>query len=100
MHAVIKQRAQLTCTGGGANKLSYIWLKSPTRTGRFEVVPKANQGVLSFESLTNLDSGYYQCQVESGSQFKESRVVQVKALLPHAVEGTAIIITALSSLTR
>lgn len=90
LHAVIKQRVQLSCTGEGDGELKYIWLQSATRDGRFEILhhhEPSSSGVLVFESLSNVDAGYYQCQVECGLQHVDSEVVQVKALLSHAVQG-------------
>ena len=85
MHAVIKERAQLTCSGGGAGQLSYVWLKSSTQKGRFSYHNRTQLGVLPFDKLSIGDAGYYQCQVENKWQHVDSKVVQVKPLVSHAV---------------
>lgn len=87
VQAEIKQRAQLTCTGEGAGKIEYMWLRSSTRNGTPKFVKKTQLGVLPFDSLSNLDNGYYQCQVENHFEHVDSRVVQVKPMLAHALEG-------------
>lgn len=87
VHAVLKQRAQLTCIGEGHGDLKYVWLKSSTREGRPNFHKRTECGVLPFDNLSNLDAGFYQCQVENGLEHVDSTVVQVKPLLAHAVTG-------------
>ncbi len=87
VHAVIGQRAQLTCPGEGAGELSYTWLKASTPNARFSYHKTTKLGVLPFDKLSVGDAGHYQCQVENKWQRVDSKVVQVKPLLPHAVKA-------------
>lgn len=88
VHAEIKQRTQLTCLGKGSGDLKYTWLKSSSRNGPFQFHKKTSGvGLLPFDPLSNLDAGYYQCQVENSLQHTDSKVVRVQALVPHSKEG-------------
>ncbi len=88
MQAEIKQRAQLMCLGAGEGKLSYYWLKSSTKNGRFSYHTKTELGVLPFDRLSQKDAGYYQCQVSNKEDQVDSEVVHLKPLLAHALKGS------------